>query len=74
MPENSHSFIGKPYTRGSGDLQIGDQVRVHPTKDIHAEPYEASIVMYKDNVCLDVPEGVFKAPITQKLFDRLEHV
>lgn len=73
MPD-SHYFIGRPYTRGTGTLQIGDNVRVHPITDNHAAPYEASIVMYKENVCLDVPDGVFKAPITQKLFDRLERV
>lgn len=72
MPENSHPFIGQPYPRGTGNLQIGDQVRIHPLSQTHADPYDATIVLYKENVCLDVPDGVFKAPITSKLFSRLE--
>ena len=75
MPhDNSHSFLGRPYHRGSGTLQIGDQVKVHPITDAHAATYDASIILHKDKVCLDVPDGVFNAPITQKLFERLEKV
>lgn len=74
MPENSHSFIGKPYTRGSGALQLGDSVRVHPLTDIHAAPYEGTVIEHKGNVCLDIPGGTFRAPISDKLFIRLEKI
>lgn len=72
MPEISTSFLGKSYTRGTGTLQIGDKVRVHPSSDKHAPPYDATIIEYRGHICLDVPEGKFKAQITTGLFNRME--
>lgn len=74
MPEISTSFLGKPYTRGPGTLQIGDKVRVHPSTDNHAAAYDATIIEYRGHICLDVPEGKFKAQITSSLFNRMEKI
>jgi hypothetical protein len=74
MPDPSFSFVGRLYIRGGQHLQIGDQVRVYPSTEKHSEPYNATVVEHKGKVCLDVPGGTFKAPITEKLFSRLEKI
>lgn len=73
MPDN-YSFIGRSYTRGTGNLQLGDSVRVHPIKDIHAASYDGSVIEHKGKVCLDIPGGTFHAELTEKLFSRLEKI
>lgn len=74
MPENSKYFIGKSYLGGIGTCQIGDSVVVNPTDPKHDPPYKAKIIEYKGNICLDVVGGKFKAPLNQKLFNRLEKI
>jgi hypothetical protein len=71
MPENSQYFIGKSYPGGLGTCQIGDTVTVNPHEEKHSAPYEATVIEHKGNICLDVVGGTFKAPLTQKLFNRL---
>lgn len=74
-------YLNKPYRIGTGNLQIGDKVLVHPTeRSISREPFEAKIILEKinwvrqgpcDELCTHVENG-YSPVINDYLFDRLE--
>ena len=62
------------YKRGSGVLEIGDMVFVHPTKSSEAsKKYVALIVKEGEDIGTIIPGGHFSI-MREYLFNRLEKI